>query len=432
MSDPSPWLHLRVGQLLTQGGRFGLPDPLSASAGQAYQPTQWLPSMAAYELVARFGVPAIAWLRALALVGLFVTLCLTTRRRLGTVAAVTAAAGVTLVCLPTMTERPQSLGMVLLALSVLGWWQSLDDGCPRWWLVPLAWLFGCSHGLWLLGLLAGLVVCVGRVLDGAQLRKTARLARVLVLQVVVTALTPLGPALLVTPFTTGANGRAFVQEWQPGSLASVTVLAVIALVGVVVVVTLARHECLARSRVLVVAIALALTAASVRTGGPGVVLLTPVLAEVLASRAGRPTRRLPVWPLLPAAVLAAVVAVPLSLARAELPQGVPTGLSSAIAALPAGTVLLSQAEVSGWVLWTAPQIRLVADIRVEAYTARQMNDFVTLYQARPGWLGLLDRSGASYALVPGDAPLVGALEHVRHWTVVGGDTGFVLLAEPAR
>lgn len=429
VSDPSPWLHLRVGELLTHGGRFGLPDPLSPAAGRAYEPTQWLPSVVAYELAARFGVPAIAWLRALAIVGLFLCLWVTTRGRLRPLAAVAVAATVAVGCLPTMTERPQALGMVLLALTVHGWWRSLDDGRPRWWLVPLAWVFACSHGLWSLGLLSGLLVCVGRVLDGRGLRTTAGLGLVLGLQLLATAVTPLGLPLLMTPFTTGANGRTFVEEWQPGSLASPTVVAVLALAVVVVTVTLTRHDRLPRSRVLVLATALVLTAAAVRTGGPGAVLLTPVAAEVLAGHGGHPTRRLPFRLLLTVALIGAAVAAPLSLARAQQPQRVPIGLTPALVALPAGTVLLSQTDVSGWVLWTAPQTRLVVDIRVEAYTEAQMDDFVTLYQARPGWQPLLDRSRASYALVPKDAPLIGALEEARHWTVVDQDAGFVLVAE---
>jgi hypothetical protein len=45
ISDPSPWLHLKVGQFLLDGHRFGTPDPFAPFAGR-YEPTQWLPSIA--------------------------------------------------------------------------------------------------------------------------------------------------------------------------------------------------------------------------------------------------------------------------------------------------------------------------------------------------------------------------------------------------
>ena len=45
VSDPSPWLHLRIGEFLAQGGRFDGPDPFSHSVVRSYLPTQWLPSV---------------------------------------------------------------------------------------------------------------------------------------------------------------------------------------------------------------------------------------------------------------------------------------------------------------------------------------------------------------------------------------------------
>ena len=108
VTDPSPWLHLRIGEYLSEGGRFDGPDPFSQSVVRSYLPTQWLPSVAAYELYAAVGLPAIAWLRAVCLLGLFLALVLTVRRGLPGVGGVLLAGGVTLVSLPTMTERPQA------------------------------------------------------------------------------------------------------------------------------------------------------------------------------------------------------------------------------------------------------------------------------------------------------------------------------------
>ena len=239
VSDPSPWLHLRVGKLLASGGHFGLPDPFSISATRVYEPTQWLPSVFGYELFERLGVPALAWMRALSIISLFVVLVLISRRRLQAWPSLALAAVATVICLPTMTERPQALGMVLLAVTVLGWWGSLEDGRPRWWLVPLAWVFASSHGLWSVGLAFGVVACAGRLLDGAPIRTTRRLAVVLGAQLAMTALTPLGPGLLITPFTVGSNGRQFVEEWQPGTIGSLTVVGVLALVVTIVPVLVA-------------------------------------------------------------------------------------------------------------------------------------------------------------------------------------------------
>ena len=441
VSDPSPWLHLRVGELLASGGRFGLPDPFSPSAARVYAPTQWLPSVLGYELFERLGVPALAWMRALSIIGLFVTLVLVSRRRLPAWLALTIAAVVTVICLPTMTERPQALGMVLLALTVRGWWGSLEDGLPRWWLVPLAWVFAASHGLWSIGLAFGAVVCLGRLLDGAPVRRTARLAVVLGAQLAVTAATPLGPALLVTPFTVGSNGRQFVEEWQPGTIGSSTVVGVLVLAVATAGITLVRGDRLSRSRLLVIVFSLVLTFAAIRTGAPAAIILLPVLVEALAhvgaprvQSAVQPVAKpaiLPLGVLLTVAALAAAAALPLSFLRSEGPVGVPTAMTAQLDRLPAGTAVFSQTDVSGWLLWVAPNVAPVVDLRAESYTPDQMHAYLQTYQARAGWQGLIDSSGTRYALVEDTSALLGALESERHWTVLGRDSGYTLIGAPA-
>ncbi len=129
--------------------------------------------------------------------------------------------------------------------------------------------------------------------------------------------------------------------------------------------------------------------------------------------------------------MAGLVALPVALVRATTPTGVPAGLTSTVAALPSGTVVLAQTDVSGWLLWTAPQVVPALDLRVESFSAAQMLQYATTYQARPGWEAMVDRSGASYALVPSRAPLAAALVDVRHWSVQGRSEGYLLLRRPA-
>ena len=37
------------------------------------------------------------------------------------------------------------------------WLRTADDGRARWWLVPLTWLWACSHGMWFVGVVIGVV-----------------------------------------------------------------------------------------------------------------------------------------------------------------------------------------------------------------------------------------------------------------------------------
>jgi len=57
VSDPSPWLHLKVGAFLLDGGRFGLPDPWAPFATRVYVPTEWLPAVVGQETYQAFGLP---------------------------------------------------------------------------------------------------------------------------------------------------------------------------------------------------------------------------------------------------------------------------------------------------------------------------------------------------------------------------------------
>lgn len=436
LSDPSPWLHLRVGQLLAGGGRFGLPDPLTPSADRAYSPTQWLPSVVGYELVRVLGLSAVAWMRVAAVLALLAVLLATLRHRVAPAAAVLGAVTGTLLVVPAMTERPQTLGLVLLALTVHGWTRSADDGRRRWWLVPLAWAFATTHGLWAVALLAAAAVLLGVLLDGGGRARVRHLAPVLVLQGLVTVATPLGPALVLTPLTVGSNGRLFVVEWQPGGLTDPGVATVLVLEAVLTVLVLRRGTRLRRSELVVLALGLALAVSAVRTAAPGLLVALPVLADHLLRRPSadavpRPAA-LPLIAVVGCTLVAALVALPVARAVAVVPRDVPAALTTPVSALPAGAVVLAQTDVSGWLLWTAPQVRPVVDLRVESFSTAHMLRFVETYQARPGWEGLVDSSGASYALLPRDAPLAGALLDVRHWRVDREADGYLLLQKASR
>jgi hypothetical protein len=128
------------------------------------------------------------------------------------------------------------------------------------------------------------------------------------------------------------------------------------------------------------------------------------------------------------AVLAAsLAAAPLASVVAARPAGVPQRLSAALSDLPPGTTVLTQGDMSSWVLWSQPQLRLPFDSRSEIYSRDSHLDFARMMAAAPGWDRLVDDTGASDALLPTDSPLVAALTERRHWTVVGTDDGYSLL-----
>jgi hypothetical protein len=131
-----------------------------------------------------------------------------------------------------------------------------------------------------------------------------------------------------------------------------------------------------------------------------------------------------------AASLGIVLAVPVASATATEVAGVPAALTADLNALRPGTRVMVNGDTSGWMLFAAPQLRPVYDLRVESYSAQQVEDYIRVMAAEPGWDRILARSGASAALVPDDAPLRAALTEQRGWTETGSDAGLVLLEAP--
>ena len=60
-----------------------------------------------------------------------------------------------------LNPRPQLVGFLLFAITVLAWREMVRDQRPRWWLVPLFWLWACSHGLWTFGLAVSALTLAG-------------------------------------------------------------------------------------------------------------------------------------------------------------------------------------------------------------------------------------------------------------------------------
>ncbi|MDU0312665.1 hypothetical protein RKE38_03135 [Phycicoccus sp. M110.8] len=436
VSDPSPWLHLKVGQFLLDGGRFGDRDPWAPFALGHYEPTQWLPSVATAWLYGWWGLPAVAWTRAAGIITLTLVLLLALRASsrpwlalLGTGLALAGS-------WPALTERPQLAGFALLAVTVGAWWRSAHDGRPRWWLVPLTWLAACVHGVWSIGLGVGLVVVVGLAIARSfDAGGRTRLALCLLASLAATALTPLGPRLTASPFAVGGNARQFVGEWMASSARTPSVALTLVTLAVVFALWVRRGTRPEPWQLILWLVALAVTLVMRRTVPVGAVLaaflVTEALEQTLVSRGrlgARGVGTLELRTLAVGALVGVLAAVPLAEVRSQHPVGVPIGLTEALRRLPSGTRLLSDGDMSGWVLFVAPNVAPVYDLRVEAYTPARIEGFIGARDAQPGWADYLRSSGTRAALLEHDAPLVSALESRWHWRTVATDDGYVLMA----
>jgi hypothetical protein len=431
VSDPSPWLHLKIGAFLINGGRFGMPDPWASFSSKAYVPTEWLPAIVGQEIYQAFGLPGIAWMRCAGILGLLSALVWSARRCADPTTAILIAFVALAGAHDGLTERPQLVGLVFLAISVGAWWRSALDLKPRWWLVPMTWLWACSHGLWIVGFAVGLVTIAGLLLDRRLTRaSTARLLAVPLLSVAAAGLTPLGPRLLISPLTVGSSVNEFVGEWQSTSVHNPSAVVTLAMFGLVTLswVRLGRRPPWWQIGLLLTGAAA--TLAMTRTIAVGAVIAAPLLAHEIQLYRGRPVvgitgQSRATWAAL--ILIALVAAAPLSAARAQSPVSVPDQLKPQLSLIPSGTVVLAEGDINGWLFWAEPQVRPVLDPRVEIYSTAHVKAFVSAMAAGPGWRQFVEKTGARYALVLTDSPIATALVESAGWSQIGKDAGFVLL-----
>ena len=431
VSDPSPWLHLKIGSFLVSGGRFGLPDPWAPFASRVYVPTEWLPAILGHETYQVFGLPGIAWMRAVGVLCLLSALVWSARRSADNITAVIVAFVGLVGAYEGLTERPQLVGFVFLAVAVGAWWRTGLDLHPRWWLVPMTWLAACSHGLWIVGIAVGLVVIGGLLVDGRLTRvAAAKLLAVPALSFAAAGFTPVGPRLLLSPLAVGSNASDFVGEWQSTTIHDPFALLTLAMLGLVILslIRLGRRPPWWQVGLLLTGVAA--TLAMTRTIAVGAVIAAPLLANEIQLYRGRAvdeiTRRSrSAWAAM--VLIALVAAVPLSSARAQEPVGVPDRLKSQLSLIPAGAVVLAEGDISGWLFWAEPQVKPVLDPRIEIYSASHVRAFVSAMAVDPGWLKFVNRTGARYALVLTGSPIATALVERAGWSQIGKDAGFVLL-----
>ena len=434
VSDPDAWWHLKTGAYVLSGGSFNGPDPWVPFSSRPFVLTQWLPEVIAQKGYSLFGLPAIAWLRAVAMLALISALVWAARQAADNVPAIMAALAALIGTGGSLSERPQLISFVLLAVTVGAWWKTAHDLRPRWWLAPMTWVWASSHGLWGVGVLLGLAVIAGLALDRRLDRRTAlRLLAVPALSVVAAALTPIGPRLLLTPFEVSSNAAQFVQEWQPTDPRNLFAAVTLAMIALALLPWIRGTSARPWWQIALAGTAVISTLAMFRTVPVGSIIAAPLLASALQEQRGHPAARLTQrgtrgWAAL--VVAAAIVAAPISAAVAKDPSGWPERLRPQLAAIPAKTVVLNDFAAGGWLLWADPKLTPVIDLRSEIYSMEYIRDYRRTEEVQAGWRGFLARTKPRYALLKTRAPLTDALQGQLHWTIVGKDAGYVLLKAP--
>jgi hypothetical protein len=164
----------------------------------------------------------------------------------------------------------------------------------------------------------------------------------------------------------------------------------------------------------------------------GSIAAAPLVAEVLQDIVGarreastRRERRSLLVSLAGLLAFGAVVATASGASSAAYP-GSMKAFDRPLAQLPAGSVVLDDFGVSGWILWAHPDLRPVADLRGEIYDTRYLLDYRDALSAKPGWQAFVTRTHPDVALLATDSALSDALRG-QGWVTVSSNHDYVLL-----
>jgi len=286
--------------------------------------------------------------------------------------------------------------------------------------------------MWFSGIIVGAVVVVGLILDRRIRGAIAlRLIAIPVASLLVAAVTPAGPGLLLSPFAVGGITQ-YITEWATPSIHDLSPAATAVMIAIVAL-TWARGRQASWTHLILLLVATCWALLSARTVTLGAAMTAPLLAAALQSllpehppAVGR--RELAA---LGAGVVSCLVVVAILLPGSTgTPANVPNALNATLDRLPPHTVIFNDFLLGGWLLWRHPNLEPVLDGRAEAFPKSQFEGYIKTSQAGAGWQDFLEKTSATFALVKEGSPLATALDERLHWRSLGRDDGYVLLTAP--
>ena len=430
LTNTDTYFHLRFGHEFLHGWSVRHPGSVSTFATADWVPTQWLSEIVMAKTEDWFGLAGVAWLSGLLQMGLFLGVYAAVRGRADLLVAMPVSAVALFAMQNGLSMRPQVVSYLLTAVVVAAWLRTLDDHRMRWWLVPLVWLWATLHGMWPVALMIGATATVGLALDRVPPRVVLRAAGVTGACALAAALTPVGPALYGGVVAVG-DRAAFFAEWLPPDWVSwrsggFAVLLAATLVG------LWRRRQNSWTETLLIVLAGVFAAYSVRTVPVGAAMLAPLAAGPLQAMIGR---RTPVGSRERRGVLGGVAVSLVVLAlvvprTSDQPLAFPSWSDRAIGGLPAGTKVVNDWSLGGYLMWRYPQLDLLMHGYGDTFTTAELTRNDDLLLVAPGWQRDLRETGARVALLRPTSLLAAQLAHQEGWRVVHVSDSVEMLEAP--
>lgn len=421
INDNSMFVHVRTGVDMVAHGAIPRHDPYSFTAhGQSWVVQSWLAEWT-YGWLNRLGGTHLIVLEQAVLMATVATL---TGRlaRAGTPLRTAAATGVALGAGALLwSQRPLMFGLVSFALLVL----VVERRRSPWWLVPVVWVWVNSHGSFPLGLVWLGAVVVGLSLDTRRLsRELFPYIGTFLLGLVVSAVNPLGPRLILFPLTVEQKHKVFatVTEWMSPNFQTPLGLVTLASLVVALLVLIRRPRPWADVVPFVVFLAMGVIA--LRNLPVASIAFAPVLGRAFRAETDKPDERTEaeLINVIFAAGLAAVALLSWLVMVRQDGVSEKTYPSAAVRYMERTGLLsarhrVAEQDIVGCylILLRGTHASVFIDDRFDMYPTAVSNDYDTLLHGFPGALEVLDARSIDVVLWDGRQPLVGLLAASGHW-----------------
>jgi hypothetical protein len=437
IADNSTFVHIRTGVDIAEGHGIPRVDPYSFTArGTRWVVQSWLPE-AVYGWGRRLAGDGMLVLEHAVLMGVLAWL-IARLARTGTPARTIATATVAVAAgAAYWSPRPLIVGLVCLALTVT----IVERRANPWWLVPVVWVWVNSHGSFPLGLawlgLAGL----GAWIDDRRFPKDwARYAGAFAVGLVVSALNPLGPRLLLFALTVGEKKDVFrfIREWRSPDFQSGTGLFTLVFLTLAFVMLLRSKP--AWRYVLPATAFLAMGLIAVRNLAMLAIVMAPALGAAL-----RVDRQAAADEPDPPRVNLAIAGV-LAVAFLLFGVGGATGKAIDVSSYPVASVRWLQREgllgadsrvaVQDFVgcyliLREGRDANVFIDDRIDMYPVELTKDYIALLHGEARAMAVLDRHRIDVVLWQRELPLPTLLRTSDEWREVRRDGEWVVYRRTA-
>jgi hypothetical protein len=445
--DPDMWSHLKMGEIIWTTHTIPVTDIFSFTTNHhAWIPHEWLSQVVIYAAYKWGGFSGLMlWLcvftTMLFVAGYLLCSLYSGNAKVGFLGAlvvfVFATVGVSI--------RPQLIGYLLLIVELvlihLGRTRS-----PRWFwsLPPLFALWVNCHGSFFLGIVLAAVLLFSSFFDfrmgGLIAERWEPLRRsiflfALILSVAALFLNPVGVKLVLYPLDTFIHqplGLSAVQEWQPLRLSSERGIFLMAVLGCIFLMAIARKSELFLEELLILAAGTWLAASHDRMLFVFGILAAPIFSRMLStSWDGYDPEKDRVWPnavVIGLSLLVAIWAFPGSQSLIRMTEeNSPVKAVEFIKANHLSGPMLNDYTDGGYLIWALPEHPVFVDGRGDVFewtgVLEEFGEWALL-QTDPN--KLLDKYNIQFCLLSPKSPMAHVLPLMYNWKSVYADDNSVI------